>query len=693
MKISRASTLAAIATLAGLPAAAQSPSILDEIVVTATAPAPTQAASAGDVSGVELRSRPVLRRGEILEAVPGVVVTQHAGAGKANQYFLRGFNLDHGTDFSVSLGGMPLNHRTHAHGQGYTDLNMLVPEFLAGVDYTKGTYSARQGDLSTAGSANFRLADAFTNGFARFEMGEHNHYRAVFGHTFQLGSPGDGKRATGHVPQLSIGAEYSYYDGPWALPENYNRWNGMARYFVGDSENHFAFTLLGYHGSWQSTDQIPSRAVEDGRIDRFGNVDPSNGGDSQRYSAQAEWVHTDGNARTKAQLYAVYYDLNLFSNFTYFLDDPVRGDQFEQSERRWVLGGDISREWSELSVFGKDASFTLGLQTRTDLIDGIGLYKTEQRNRHTTVRVDDVVESSAGIFAESTVKWTPWFRTIAGVRADLFYFDVSSSNGANSGDELEGIVSPKLSLIFGPWSGTEVYANIGTGFHSNDARGVNNRVDPLSGDPLDPVDPLVRTMGAELGVRSRIGENFSTSLALWYLESDSELVYIGDAGTNEAGPGSRRYGVEWTAAWKPANWLSLDVEAAVTNARFRNSPGAEHVPDSVPWMVNAGMTVGAQGDEPGVFGTLRARAFGRRPLVEDNTVKGRETFTVNASLGYRTARWEAVLECLNLLDRNDNDIEYFYTSRLRGEPLGGFDDVHFHPAEPRMFRGRFTYRW
>jgi hypothetical protein len=681
----------ALFTAAGFASAAsgEEPTQLEETVVTGKRSdlvGEATEATQGTASGVELRARPVLRRGELLEAVPGMVVTQHAGAGKANQYFLRGFNLDHGTDFAIWLDGMPVNMRTHSHGQGYADLNFLMPELIERLDYYKGTYSAWNGDFSSAGSAEFRLVNALPRGFATFELGQYNYYRGAVGDTIWLG---EGEKA----PRLTLAGEYTYYDGPWDLPENFNRWNGFVRYFVGDANDNFSLTLMGYHGDWQSTDQIPSRAIKSGQLDRYGYIDATNGGDSQRYSLQLHWQRRDGDAMTRLNLYGIYYDLNLFSNFTYALDNPVRGDQFEQSESRYVIGGDISRTWEGRQFLGHDSSLTLGLQTRTDFIDGIGLYDTERRSRFQTTRQDDVTESSVGVFTESTVQWTPWLRTVAGVRVDAFLFDVSSSTPGNSGDELAAIVSPKFAAILGPWNKTEFYLNFGTGFHSNDARGVNTTLDPGTGDAVLRVDPLVRTIGAEVGVRTQIIPKVTATLAAWWLDSDSELVYVGDAGTNEAGPGSRRYGIEAAVYWAPKDWLVFDGELALTHARFKDSPDGGYIPDSVPWMFSGGVTLGAQGQQPGWFAGARVRAFGQRPLIEDNSVTGRATLNINANLGYRAKRWEAAVECVNLLDRNDNDIEYYYTSRLRGEPLAGIDDVHLHPAEPRMFRARVTYRW
>jgi len=664
-----------------------------------------QTASKGQASAAEIQARPYLRRGEILETVPGVIITQHAGGGKANQYFLRGFNLDHGTDFAIDIDGMPVNMRTHAHGQGYADLNILIPELVVQVDYEKGVYAARNGDLSSAGAAHFKLYDFLPQGIASVTWGENNYYRGLLADSFAIGQ-------TGH---LTLALEYNYDDGPWVLPEQFSRWNGLARYFTGDKDNYFAVTAMAYSGVWQSSDQIPRRAIDDGRIPRLGYVDSRAGGDSQRYSLQLDWRRTEagtapdpGKATGKslidkagpatpaaddvwrANAYGLRYTLDLFSNFTYFLDKPERGDEFEQAEKRWVAGGEAAREWNNRQVFGVMNDFVLGVQTRHDWIDPIGLFKTDARQRFDTVREDRVYEGSVGLFAEATSHWTDWFRTVVGLRGDYFWFETGSNDSRNSGEESKGLINPKFSAIFGPWQETELYLNFGTGFHSNDARGVNNTVDPQTGDPLIPVDPLVRTFGGEVGVRTQIIPKLTLTASLWWLDSDSELVYVGDAGTNEPGPASRRYGVEVAAYWRPIEWFTLDGEFAATHARFRDSGNFDHIPDSVPWMGNVGLTVGKI---EGPFANVRARFFAKRPLIEDDSVEGRDSFLVNGAVGYRTERWEVAVECLNLFDRKDNDIEYYYTSRLPGEPEEGIDDIHLHPTEPRTFRVRATLKF
>ncbi len=637
------------------------------------------AASKGQSSAEELQQRPFLRRGELLEVVPGMIVTQHSGTGKANQYFVRGFNLDHGTDFGVYVDGMPVNQRTHGHGQGYADINFLIPELVEELEYFKGPYYAQLGDFSSAGTARFRLYNELPEGIALFSAGQDSYYRALLADSFRAG-PGT----------LTFGLEFNHYDGPWVREENGRSYNGLIRYFQGDEDQSFSVTGMAYDGDWDSTDQIPQRLIRNGTIDRLGFVDPTVGGDSRRYSLSFDWRRRDAQGSTIANAYLGSYELDLFSNFTYFLDDPVDGDQFNQVDDRIFAGGSVARIW-DLALFGRDSTFTLGFQTHHDWIDDVALHHTKARRRLDTTRQDEVYETSLSLFGMSDLRFTDWFRAEAGLRGDLYYFDVDSELEANSGNEWDGIVSPKLSLIFGPWHETEYYLNFGAGFHSNDARGVTIEVDPSTGERAQPVDPLVRTWGFEFGTRTQIVPDLTATLALFYLESDSELLFVGDAGNTEAGPSTRRYGVEAAAYWRPLDWFTLDAELALANARFKSSEGGgKQIPNSVPAMFSGGLTLGR---EQGPFASIRARFFSERPLVENDDVESDPSFVVNARAGYRLQDFEFALEVLNLFDSEDNDIEYFYTSRTPGEALAGIDDIHLHPLEPRTFRFSVSYRF
>ena len=655
---------------------------LDTIVVTGKAEnllgiAPS--ASKGQASAQELAERPFLRRGELLEVVPGMIVTQHSGGGKANQYFLRGINLDHGTDFAIFVDGMPVNNRTHGHGQGYADINFLIPELVEELEYYKGPYFSQFGDFSSAGAARFKLFRELPEGIASFTLGTDNYYRSLLADSFQAG-PG----------VATFALEYNYYDGPWEKPDELQRWNGFFRYAVGDEDDFASLSVMGYDVRWDATDQVPSRLIRSGTIDRFGFVDPTVGGDSHRYSVSADFQHTDLKGVTKGSVYAGTYELDLFSNFTLFLDDPVRGDQFNQYDSRWFAGATVDHVWDSVDLLGHQAEVTVGAQTHHDWIDGVALRKTSARQLVSTVREDDVHEASLSGYGNVEMHWTDWMRTQTGVRGDLYHFDVNANTlPENSGSEWDGIVSPKAGVVFGPWWDTEFYLNGGFGFHSNDARGVTIARDPLSGEHLESVPALVRTKGAEVGVRTQIVPDLTSTVSVWYLQSDSELVYVGDAGNIEAGDGSERYGVEWSNYWRPTSWLYVDTEFTATESHFASS--GELIENAVPMSFSGGITVG---EETGPFASLRARYFSPRPLNGDGTVESSDAFQLNARIGYRTSnRWEVALEVVNLLDAADNDIEYLYSSRLPGEPVGGMEDIHLHPFEPRQVRLSVTKHW
>ena len=622
-------------------------------------------ASEGQVGAAELAARPFLRRGELLEVVPGLVVTQHSGSGKANQYFLRGFNLDHGTDFAVTVDGMPANLRSHAHGQGYADTNFVIPELVRRIDYQKGAFAAENGDFSAAGAAAFTLVDALPRGLAKVELGDDNHTRAVVADTFRR--PASPSTAT------TVGAEASYYDGPWDKPEAARRLNAFARHTWSTSSADYSVTALGYDGRWTSTDQIPLRAVSSGALGRFGTVDPTDGGESSRASLSLDRRTVQADASTTLNAYVVRSDLDLYSNFTYFLDDPVRGDQFNQREDRVIAGGSLKHDRA-LDLAGHPILASLGLQVRADFID-VGLHRTDDRRRLSTVREDDIRESSLGLFSEGTVTLTPWLRATVGARGDFYAFDVEDTAPAGSGDKTAAIFSPKLGLVAGPWARTELYANAGLGFHSNDARGV--------ADPASPATPLVRAKNVELGLRTARVPGLVSTVSAWLLEFDSELVYVGDAGVTEPGAPTRREGIEFANFYRVASWLVLDADLAFTHARYTGSPaGGDRIANSIDTVVAGGAALDFQS---GWFGGLRARYFGPRPLVEDGGVSAPSSLTFNARLGRRFGDWELALDVLNLLDRDNYDISYYYESQLPGEaaPVG---DIHFHPAEPRTFR-------
>jgi hypothetical protein len=629
-------------------------------------------ASQGAITAAQLEARPISRAGEVLETVPGLVVSQHSGEGKANQYYLRGFNLDHGTDFATTIAGVPVNMPTHAHGHGYSDNNFLVPELVSGVQYKKGPYFADEGDFSAAGAANINYVNQLERPIARVSFGGQGWGRVLAAASPRVGS--------GHL----LGAiEISHNDGPWERPDDYQKANGVVRYSRGDVRNGYSVIGMFYRARWDATDQIPDRAVASGALSRFGHIDPTDGGSTHRASAAVDFQRSSSRASTRASAYVMRYGLELFSNFTYFLDDPINGDQFEQSERRTVAGGRVTHRRLG-SFFGRSAENAIGAQFRHDAIGTIGLFKTVAQQRLSTVREDGVNQSSLGTFAQSEIEWSRVLRTTVGLRADVFRFDVRAGDPVNSGREHDTLVSPKFGAVLGPWADTELYVNAGMGFHSNDARGATIVRDPVTGDPVDRVTPLARARGAEVGLRTVKLRGVQTTVALWALGLDSELLFIGDAGTTEASAPTRRYGIEWANYGRLNRWMTFDVDLSFSRAEFTGDDSGLRVPGAVNRVVQAGLTV-----EPSrpLFGSIRLRHFGPRPLVEDASVMSRSTTVVNAEVGYRlSSRARLVLEAFNLGNAKASDIDYFYTSRLPGEPLAGVDDVHTHPTPPRTAR-------
>jgi outer membrane receptor protein involved in Fe transport len=636
-----------------------------------------QAASQGAVTARQLEARPLLRAGEVLETVPGVIVSQHSGEGKANQYYLRGFNLDHGTDFATTVAGMPVNMPTHAHGHGYTDLNFLIPELVSGVQYSKGPYYAEQGDFATAGAANINYANALPQAVVRVTGGGFGYGRALAAASLERG------RGTW------LGAlELEHNDGPWTLDGNFRKANAVARYTRGTAASGLSVTGMFYRSRWNATDQIPRRAIDSGLLGRFDTLDTSNGGDTHRASVSAEWQRTRDSGVTRVVAYGIRYGLDLYSNFTYFLDDPVNGDQFKQADRRTVVGGRATHRrldhWG-----GRLIQNAVGVQVRSDDIH-LNLTHTARRQFLHPVRQDDVRQTSGGVHAQNEIAWSPWLRTLAGLRADGYRFDVTGiTDPLNSGTAYAGLVSPKAGVVVGPFRGTEFYGNTGMGFHSNDARGATITVDPITGEPANRVTPLARATGSEFGIRTVAIPRLQSSLSLWTLRLASELIFIGDAGTTEAGRPSRRSGIEFANYYRPTRWLTIDADIAWSVARFTDDdPAGREIPGAIRTVAAGGVTV--DGRSP-LFGGVRFRYFGPRPLLEDGSQRSRATTLTNIEAGYRLSpRLRLSADLLNVFNAKVSDIDYFYTSRLPFEPADGVDDVHFHPVIPRVLRLALT---
>jgi outer membrane receptor protein involved in Fe transport len=667
-------------------------------------------ASQTRATGEELNARPVLRPGEILEAVPGLIVTQHSGEGKANQYFLRGYNLDHGTDLAIWVDDVPVNMRTHAHGQGYADLNWLMPETVNSLDIRKGPYFADEGDFSSAGNLHIGLIDSVPKAVAQITAGSFG-YKRLFG--MDSAREGDGT--------VLVAGEVATYDGPWVNPDDMRKYNGLVRYTEGTALDGFSVTGMAYSNKWNSTDQVPQRAITSGQIGLFGSEDPYDGGNTNRFALSGRLAGTDDAGSWKANAYVVKSQLDLFNNFTYFLSNPVLGDQFHQHDDRIMAGGNASRTLNGL-LAGLPMQTTFGVQTRYDDID-LALSDTFQRSFLANVRSDKVGEGSIGLYAENTVKWTDWLRTTLGWRGDYCEAHVFSIfDGNNSGSVSAGIGSPKFTMAFGPFNNTEFFIGAGEGMHSNDARGATITEEPTDpGTKVSASPLLVRTKGAETGVRTKVLPGLDSSLSLFMLDQDSEIVFNGDSGDTSASRPSRRYGFEWTNHYRALSWIDVDADLAMTHARFvgydsdqaalyaslagfpeaqiGNAPG-NYIPNAPALVASAGITLG---ERTGPFGTLRWRYLGSSPLTEDNAFRSQPTSIFNARIGYRADNgWRIQLDMLNLFNTRANQITYAYGSLIKTDSLynlcypiqtapaavcqNGVMDYVLHPVEPLSVR-------
>ena len=662
------------------------------------------------ISGADLNARPVVEPADVLEAAPGLAVVQHSGGGKANQYYLRGYNLDHGTDMASFWDDVPINLPTNAHGQGYTDLNFLIPETISGLEVRKGPYWANVGDFDNAGALNISLRDSVDRNIQSVTIGS-------FGYT-RLLNLGSVKLGGG---SLLYAGEFETDNGPWATPEDVRKFNGLLRYTQGTATDGFSATAVAYANNWNASNQVALRAITTGQIGFFGEIDPTDGGDTSRFMLSTRFAHSDDDGLWKANAYVVKYSLNLFNNFSWFTTNPTLGDQFHQYDDRVYVGAGVSRTING-TLFNLPSQTVFGLQTRDDDIN-VGLSNTFQRQFLSNTLFDHVNEGNVGIYAQNTTRWTDWWRTTIGLRGDYFAASVNSTlQPANSGNPTAALPSPKFTSVFGPFYKTEFFLGAGLGYHSNDARGVTATEVP--GDPATPQNPtpfLVRTAGAEIGARTKIVPGLDSSISLFYLHQNSELFFDGDTGTTVPGPPSVRTGIEFTNNYQPVPWMRLDADLALTRARFvgfdtaqeqlfeslagfpqaqiGNAPG-NFIPEA-PWMVaSAGITLGGP---TGWFSTLRWRYISSRPLTEDGVFQSPPLNVINGRVGYVFANgWRVQLDALNLLNSSSYNASYAYGALLPSDALfakcfptptvpaavcqNGFMDYSIHPLEPLALR-------
>jgi outer membrane receptor protein involved in Fe transport len=613
------------------------------------------AASEGAVAGADLSVRPILRTAELFEAVPGMIATQHSGSGKANQYFLRGFNLDHGTDFSLTLDDVPLNFRTHGHGQGYLDVGGLIPDVVKRIDYRKGPYRADVGDFALVGIAQVTTADRFDAPFVVAEAGAFDWKRLVLAGSAPV---------AGGDALLAI--EGKTYDGPWELPEKLRHVSAFGKYARDTPLGVFRASLSIYDATWHPTEQIPERAIGTVVKDAYGALDPDLKGSTER---EILTLRLDG-ADWRATAYVQHYDWAMLSNFTFFLDDPIHGDEVQQTETLFTYGGRVERTFRP----AKTLSVTTGVEGRYDDISQVGLFHTENGMRIGERGQFAVDEGSAAAYVEAT--WRPVERLalFGGLRADGYSFKVRPlTASAWAGKERDSLLSPKVGANFEVADGIALYANWGRGFHSNDARGVTA--------PVDPAPGLVVGTGQEIGARFERHGLVATA-NYWTMRVDSELIYVGDAGSVEPSQASKRHGYELTAFWRPEDWLALDGVWTRSWAGFKDSPGADRIPGALDDAGEFGVSV----IRPRWNAAVRVRHLGPHALTEDNAVRAKSATVTNLRAAWAPGRYELYGELLNIFDVHKKDVEYFYASRLPGDPPAGVKDVHSRAMEPRMLR-------
>lgn len=655
----------------------------DELVlevpdVAVVAERPVAASSQQFIPDKEIVLQPQGRPAQVLRLIPGFAAVEHSGgAGKADQYFLRGFDADHGTDVAFFLDGMPINLRTHAHGQGYTDLNLIIPETIEGVEAHKGSYLPEYGDFTTAGAVNFKTRDVIKEGIVQSAGGEYSTQRHLL-----MFSP------TRERVRTVLAAEGYYTNGPYRNDNQYYRTNVMGKVttnLTGRDELSVQATFL--NSKWDGSGEIPLRAVTTGLLDRFGAINPYEGGNTLRTTAHANYHYdTTSGGEAFVNAYGQYSRLDLFTDFTLFLNDPtnVRGDGFAQLDRRAVYGGEIGYK-QRVEFLGIPAIGTAGFQVRVD--DAHVKLGTQTLRKSTGAIIDsDVLSLSYSPFVKAEVQPLSWARFAGGVRGEVFAFDVRNRCIAcverPSGERSSGIVLPKMSMILGPWARTEWFVNYGEGFHSNDAR---SAVQAGSA-------PLSRARTYEAGLRSRPWgqEGLEFLVTAWRVDLQSELVFAGDQGTTHARGPSRRQGVEVAVRGQVWGPLSVNGSFTWTHAEFRHGGAIPLAPKHTAY--GAAMLQWPEG----LTSQLQATYLGVRPLLEDRSLKSPSWIVFDWSQRYRLpitlphGRVEVFYFVQNLFDTDWEQAIFAFTSRLRQEPAG-VTDIHFVPGNPRTVLGGIAW--
>ncbi|GIV31454.1 MAG: TonB-dependent receptor [Saprospiraceae bacterium] len=630
-----------------------------------------------NITSLDIHTRPLNTSQDILRIVPGLFIAQHAGGGKAEQIFLRGFDLDHGTDIRISVDGMPVNMVSHAHGQGYADLHWLIPEMVQRVDFSKGTYDSRAGNLATAGSVNFQTPVALRRSLLKLEAGQFDTWRAVAALDL-LGEAGRSRSRNAWVA-----SEYFFSNGYFDSPQNFTRFNLMGRYstLIGEDQS-VSMAFSTFRSRWDASGQIPLRAVKNGTISRFGSIDDTEGGETSRSNLSLTFSKNLGK-RTflKNQLYLVKYDFELYSNFTFFLDDPVNGDQIRQKEDRTIIG--YNGSWNKRFTWGNlsfDTEF--GVQLRYDDVQDNELSHTVNRRQTLqTLALGDVVEANAGLYFDQAVKISPRLSVHAGIRYDQFYFNYEDhlAPAFSRQTQAKGIVSPKLNLFYEVTPRLRLFAQGGIGFHSNDTRVVVAR---------NGKDVLPKAHGIEMGMLWKPWPALLAGLSIWRLDLDQEFVYVGDEAVVEPGGRTQRQGIDLSLRWQLTPWLFADADFNYTLARAKGAPeGNDYIPLAPKSTSAGGLT--AQTAQ-GWFASVRYRFMADRPANEDNSITAEGHFLVDALAGWKSKQFELTVSVQNLLDAAYNEAQFETESRLPNEP-SPVTELHFTPGSPFFLKGTVTY--
>ena len=682
------------------PAAGEPATIVSSVVITASRVnlmGSAETASEGVITQKELSLRPIYRPGQLLETTPGLVVTAHSGEGKANQYLVRGFNLDHGTDIANFIDDIPINRPTNAHGQGYSDVNFFMPELAQGLNFTKGPYYASVGDFGAVASTHLRLLDTIPNQVSA-SVGSLGMYNVFAGGTKTFS---DDDRLLGAV-------YYGHVGGPWDHPDNFRKYTATLRYSHGTAAEGWNVTAMYYKGDGNFTTDQPLRAVQEGLISRLGSLDPSDGNTSERWSLSSHWAHFTENWKFAASGYFINSKMTLWNDFTHFLTDPVNGDQEQQDESRNAFGGQGSATWEQVYANDITNETVFGVQVRHDdaqidrkhtlqrqLLNYCELLQADGSYLQTAAvngacNADRVNLTDAGLYVEDTARWTHWFRTVIGLREEYYAATDHSLVTGFTGSQDQTLFQPKGSLILGPFYQTEFYLSAGRGFHSDDVRGVFGTV-PIEGIPaLAGKTPLLEPAdGSEIGIRSNILPKLQLQVALFQEDFKSELAYDAEAGQDSASAPSRRQGVEISGQYRPVRWIEFNADLAFSRPRYQGSK-AELASFGLngPYIAEAPNFIGSFGvlvDNLGPwFGGLQWRDLGAYPVVDGLKRPSDPGYSeINADAGYNVnAHLRLQATIFNLTNTKANAAAYFYTARLPGEPPEGVDGMQVHPLEP-----------